>query len=226
MNGKQIVNKYVKQAINALIAGMLIGIGELFYLYCLGAGQAILGGILFGLSLLMVLLYGFEYYTAKAGYAVENKALYLIDCLIAFVGNYAGAWLVALAVKMTSLTDLTNPLMAGLDQLVSSRIGNGLVFDVFGKSLLSGFILYFVVNTYKKAEQPIARFASVFIGALAVFSLGLDELVSSMFAYDLACLSGYAYGDLMSKLVYVWIGNTLGAMIVPAFRKWKGMLKS
>lgn len=226
MNAKWIVNKYLKQAINALIAGMLLGIAELCYLYCLGAEQTILGGILFAFGLLMVLLYGFEFYTGKAGYIVESKAVYLLDCLIALVGNYVGAWLIALAVKMTSLTNAINPLMIGLDQLVASRIGNGLVFDVFGRSLLSGFILYFVVNTYKKAEQPIARFASVFIGTLAIFFLGLDELISSMFAYDLACLSGYAYGDLLSKAVYIWLGNTLGAMIVPALRKLKGLLKS
>ena len=223
---KLIINKYLKQLINAFICGCLIGIGGVCNLYCIGLGESILGGFLFGLSFLFIALYGYEYYSSKIGYVVENKAPYLLDCLIAIIGNYIGAWVIALVVKMTSLSSISNPLMIGLQQIVEPRVQNGLVFDLFGKSLLSGIVIYLVFNTYKKAEQPIARFLSLFIGAFVLCFVGLDELVSDMFYFNLACLSNYSYGTLFSNLVYVLIGNSLGAMIIPLLRKLKGVLKS
>ena len=149
-----------------------------------------------------------------------------MDCLIAIIGNYIGAWVIALVVKMTSLSSSANPLVIGLQQIVEPRVQNGLVFDLFGKSLLSGIVIYLVFNTYKKAEQPIARFLSLFIGAFVLCVVGLDELVSDMFYFNLACLSNYSYVTLFSNLVYVLIGNSLGAMIIPLLRKLKGVLKS
>lgn len=223
---KLLINKYLKQLINGVIAGLLIGLACVCSLYLQGINQVVLGGLIFGLGFLFVALYGFEYYTSKVGYLVENKAIYILDLVLALLGNFIGAWLIALVVKMTSLSEASNPFMIGLNQVLLSRSGEGLVFDLFGKSLLSGLVVYFAFNTYKKAEQPIARFVSLFIAGVVVSIVGLDELVSDMFYFNMGCLSGYHYGDLITKLGYVLIGNSLGALIIPCLRKLKGLLKS
>ena len=85
-------------------------------------------------------------------------------------------------------------------------------------------VIYFVFNTYKKAEQPIARFSSLFLGAIVVSLVGLNEVVSDMFFANLGCLYGYNYGDLLTKLLYVLIGFSFGAMIVPLTRRIKALL--
>ena len=54
---KLIINKYLKQLINAFICGLLIGIGGVTNLYCIGKGAPILGSFLFGLSFLFIALY-------------------------------------------------------------------------------------------------------------------------------------------------------------------------
>ena len=227
INYKMIINKFLKQFINALIAGMIISIACVMYLCCISMNYKILGGFIFGLGFLFIGLYGYEFFSQKIGYVVENKFIYIIDCLIAFIGNFVGTWLIALIVKMTSLADVgTGFVSLGLESVLSSRIGNGLVFDFMGKSLISGIVIYLAFNTYKKAEQPIARFLSLFIGAFVISLLGFDELVSVMFYFNMACFYDYNYGELFAKLMYILIGNSFGAMIIPLLRKVKGVLKS
>lgn len=227
INYKLIINKFLKQFINAIIAGMIISIACVMYLCCSAMNYKILGGFIFGLGFLFIGLYGYEYYSQKIGYVVENKVIYILDCLIAFIGNFAGTWLIVLIVKMTSLADAgTGLITIGLESVLSSRVGNGLVLDFIGKSLISGLIIYLTFNTYKKAEQPIARFLSLFIGAFVISLLGFDELVSDMFYFNMACFYDYNYGELFAKLMYVLVGNSLGAMIIPLLRKLKGVLKS
>ena len=224
MQWSLLINKYLKQLINAVIAGLLIGIAGTAYLYCLGIGNQVLGSFLFGFGFLFIALYGYELYSNKSAYMIENKVPYLIDCLLAILGNIVGAWLVALLLKMTSLTSEGSLLMLALDAMMKVKLQDSLVFDYFGRSLLSGIIVYLSYNTYKKAEQPIARFLSIFLGAFLISFLSLDEFVTSMFFFDLGALEGYDMGHLTTNLVYIFIGNSLGALLIPALRKLKGVL--
>ena len=226
MQWSLLINKYLKQLINAVIAGLLMGLAGTAYLYCLGIGNQVLGSFLFGFGFLFIALYGYELYTNKAGYMVENKWIYILDCLIAILGNIIGTWLIALVLKMTSFLDAGSAISCGLGLFLTPKIGDALVFDYFGRSLLGGLIMYITYNTYKKAEQPIARFMSLFLGAFFITFLGLDEFVSDMFMFNTGILVGYEGGFLITHLVYVFIGNTLGALIIPALRKLKGVLKS
>ncbi len=226
INYKMIINKYLKQFINAIIAGIIISLACVCSLFCVGANQKVLGGFIFGLGFLFVALYGYEYFSQKVGYVVENKFIYLIDLLIAFLGNYLGAWLIALIIKMTNFSEATSYFSIALTNYLDVRTGDGLVFDFFGKSILAGLIVYLSFNTYKKAEQPIARFLSLFIGAMVISFIGFDELVSDMFYFNMSCFYGYNYGQLFAKLMYVMVGSSFGAMIIPLCRKLKGVLKS
>ena len=217
---KMIVSKYLKQLINGVIAGLLIGVSCVCYLVLSGMNLQVVGSLVFTIGFLFIALYGYEYFSAKIGLAVENKWGYLFDCFLALLGNFIGTWIIALITKMTSLPALE----LGLASVMAVRSGEGLVFDLFGKSILSGLIIYFVFNTYKKAEQPIARFSSLFLGAIVISLVGLNEVVSDMFYYNLGCLNGYGYGEFLPKLLYVIIGSSLGAMIVPLTRRLKALL--
>lgn len=223
---KLIVNKYVKGLINSIVAGVLISLGAICYLVCLGQGQQVFGSLIFSLGFLFIALYGYDYFTGKSGYVAENKVPYILDLVVMVLGNYIGAWLVSLVVLMTDMTEATSSLMLGLNMVMATKIGEGMVFSLFGKSLLSGIIIYFVFNTYKKAEQPIARFLSLFIGGAVICIVGLDELVTNMFYSNLYCLVEGNYGDLALKLLYVLIGNTLGTIMIPLVRKLRGKLRS
>ena len=226
INYKLIINKYIKIFINGIIAGVLISIGAMGLLYSLGSDNQILGGFLFGFGFLLVCLYGYESYTNKIGYLGENNWLFILECFLVLIGNYLGTWLLPLVLKMTSFSLETNSLMIGLNKVIEYKMQDGLVFDYFGRSLIAGIIIYLAYNTYKKAEQPIARFSSIFLGAIFISTLGLNELVSDLFIINLAALSNYDYGHLFVGVIYVLVGNTLGSIIIPLFRKMKGYLKS
>lgn len=222
---KLIINKYLKQLINGLIAGILLSIGTLAFLYCKAIDQIVLGGFLFGFGFFFIALYGYDLFTNKVGYSVENKVVYLLDLLFALIGNYLGTWLVALIFKMTNIFD-SNLFAIFLNELFKEKSQTGMVFNYFGMALISGIILYLSYNTYKKAEQPIARFLSIFITAILISVLGLFELTSDLFVNEILCLNFGNYGHLFLTNFYVLVGNSIGAMIIPLFRKLKGVLKS
>ena len=48
------------------------------------------GAFLFGTGLFVILCFGFNLFTGKVGYAVENKPAYIIDLLVIWLGNLIG----------------------------------------------------------------------------------------------------------------------------------------
>ena len=219
MTWKMLLNNYFKQLINAIIAGVLIALSCVFYLVGI---KVINNGFVHVIScfgFLFIALYNYDFFSGKIGYSLENKVPYILDCIIALLGNFIGAWIVALIMKVTSF-DLNNGLEE-LKLILDNRIETGLSLDALIKSFIAGIVIYFTFNTYKKAEQPIARFSAILLGSVIIYGLGFNEVVSELFYCNIGVLYGYEYKLLMTNIIYVLIGNSLGALFVPVLRKLK-----
>ena len=69
--------------LRALLTGVAIAIGGTVYLSC---PNKYLGAFLFGTGLFVILTFGFNLFTGKVGYAVENKPSYLGELVIGYGG--------------------------------------------------------------------------------------------------------------------------------------------
>lgn len=216
---KMIISKYVKHLINGVIAGILISLASFFSIIATNEGSEIISVIISSFGFLFVALYGYDFYTGKIGNLLENKADYLLELLMALIGNFIGAWVVALLSKVTSY-DVSLFVLAKAEEIAQGSWA----LEALIKSLIAGIVIYFVFNTYKKAEQPIARFSSLLLGAIVIYFLGFNEIVSELFYCNLGALNGCSYGSLMSKIIFVFTGNTLGALFIPLLRKLKSVL--
>ena len=58
---KMIVSKYLKQLINGVIAGLLIGVACVCYLVLSGMNLQVVGSLVFTIGFLFIALYGYEY---------------------------------------------------------------------------------------------------------------------------------------------------------------------
>ena len=68
------MKKIIDIFLRSLLTGVAIAIGGTVYLSC---PNKYLGAFLFGIGLFVILSFGFNLFTGKVGYAVENKPSYL-----------------------------------------------------------------------------------------------------------------------------------------------------
>ena len=68
------MKKIIDIFLRSLLTGVAIAIGGTVYLSC---PSKYLGAFLFGIGLFVILSFGFNLFTGKVGYAVENKPSYL-----------------------------------------------------------------------------------------------------------------------------------------------------
>ena len=89
------MRKYVRLFALAVLAGAAIGIGGIVFL---SLENKIVGALMFTAGLYSICVHGLNLFTGKVGYAVEQPKSYIIDLVIIWVGNLAGAWLAAMGV--------------------------------------------------------------------------------------------------------------------------------
>ena len=65
----------LKILVKAILAGVMISIGGTIYL---ALDNKMLGAFLFSIGLFSICAYGFNLYTGKIGYVIDNKPKYLI----------------------------------------------------------------------------------------------------------------------------------------------------
>ena len=76
----------MKDFIKSVLAGIMIGIGGTIYL---SIDNKVVGASLFGIGLFMIVIYGFNLYTGKIGYLVDNfNFKYIKMLVITLIGNF------------------------------------------------------------------------------------------------------------------------------------------
>ena len=78
------MKKIIDIFLRSLLTGVAIAIGGTVYLSC---PNKYLGAFLFGIGLFVILSFGFNLFTGKVGYAVENKPSYLGELGIIWLGD-------------------------------------------------------------------------------------------------------------------------------------------
>lgn len=219
--GKLLLGKYVKELINAILAGILLTLGTIAYVFCYANSFRILGAIIFSSMFILISLYGYSLVTDKMGYTLENKPIFLFDVIVSFFGNFIGTFVISWLISLTRFFDkgFSNYVSIYNDALsfiVLDKVEDGrLSLLVLG--FLCGVMCYLTINTYKKAEQPIAKYLLVFMSVSLFVFVGLEHAVMDMALINLYALTNkFAnYGTLIIKLIDVSFGNFIGCLFIP-----------
>lgn len=198
----KIIIKYITTFVQAIAAGLCIGVGCTVYLMC---SSKLLGAFLFAIGLLTILLFKFKLFTGMTGYILENKPSYLLELLITWFGNFGGTCLVAWLISKTRLTFNLGFVEVKLADTWYSL----LILGIF-----CGLLMFIGVSCFKycigKLDNIFALAMPVF--CVAVFILaGFEHCVADMFYF---ALSGKLIEGLSSLLI-ITAGNTLGGMLIP-----------
>lgn len=203
------MKKFVDIFLRAVLTGFAIGIGGIVYLSC---DNKYIGSFLFGTGLFVILSFGFNLFTGKVGYAVENKPSYIIDLLIIWLGNLAGTAATGGLILCTRISGIGEKAAGLCETKLSDNLLSILILSFF-----CGMLMFIAADGFKKIENPVGKILAIFLPVMVFILSGFEHCVANMFYFTAAqawSLKAFGYLLIMSA------GNAVGGMFIPFVRKW------
>lgn len=195
--------------IKSILAGIMIGIGGTIFL---SLDNKIVGSILFAIGLFMIVVYGFNLYTGKIGYLINNfNKKYIRELIITLIGNFIGTFFVGFILRYTRIYTSISDKAKGL---VDIKLNDTLI-SILILSFFCGILMYLAVNTYKEVKD-IGKYLAVFLGVIVFILCGFEHCIANMYYFSIA---NAWYLNTLLYLVIMILGNSLGGILIPLCNK-------
>lgn len=194
--------------LRSVLTGFAIGIGGAVYLSC---DSKYIGSFLFGTGLFVILSFGFNLFTGKVGYAVENKPAYLLDLLIIWLGNLAGTAAMGGMLLCTRISGIGEKAAAMCEVKLSDGILSILILSFF-----CGMLMFIAADGFKTVENPVGKMLMVFLPVMVFILSGYEHCVANMFYFT---VGGAWSAKALGYLLLMSLGNAVGGMFIPLVRK-------
>ncbi len=192
----------------AVLAGLCIGLGGTVYL---SVENPVVGALLFSLGLLTILVFGFNLFTGKGGYALDNPPSYIGSLVVIWLGNFASTALMALIISFTRIYPNIQPRV---EQIVNIKLSDN-VISILLLAIGCGMCMFIAVDQYKQRSSMVRALFVIF--PVMVFILcSFEHCIANMYYFVLArsfTLQALAY------LVIMTVGNSIGGMTIPAIMR-------
>ena len=198
--------------IKGILAGICIAIGGAVFLALL-PDHKIAGAIFFSVGLLTICTQGFNLFTGKACYILDNKPAYLLDLVIVWIGNVLGTFIIACFIRWSRLSA---SLCVNAENLIATKNADSLV-SLFFLGAICNMLIYIAVEGYKSNPHEVGKYLSLVFGVTVFILIGSEHSVADMFYYAAAGQLFTAQGIL--RLVVISIGNVFGGLVIPAGKK-------
>ena len=213
---ENIFTKSAKTLLNAVLAGLAIGIAGTVFL---AVKNANLGAFLFAFALMTILCYNFKLFTGAIGYLVTQKKSeipgYLLTLLLIWLGNLVGCYAVGFLVRNSRTCLKINERVQAIcaEKLADTPL------SILVLAFFCGILMYLAVETFKRKELgDIFRFAAVFL-CVAIFILcGFEHCIANMYYFSAA---GVWNWHTLLYVLLMTLGNSLGGWLVPFFDKFR-----
>lgn len=205
--------------IKAILAGFCIGIGGAVFLALLPTNKP-LGAILFAVGLLTICTQGFNLFTGKACYILDNKPSYFLTLLVIWIGNVVGTGIMALFIRLSRLKD---SLGAAAQGLIDTKNADSL-WSLFFLGAICNALIYIAVEGYKSNPHEVGKYLSLVFGVAVFILIGSEHSVADMFYY--AAAGKLFTGQCWLRLIVISIGNIFGGLILPGGKKLAEKLTS
>ncbi|MGB8816750.1 MAG: formate/nitrite transporter family protein [Rhizobiaceae bacterium] len=205
----------------SVLAGAFIAFGSAFYLMSmtgadLGYGPSrVLGGMVFSLGLILVVIGGAELFTGNALIVMAyvdkriSTAALLRNWTIVWCGNFVGALLIALAFAQTGLIE------AGFGQtaakVATAKMALG-PLDIFVRAILCNALVCLAVWLSFAATDVAGKILSIIMPVAAFVALGLEHSIANMFMLPLGLIAGAEGSPVLAlqNILIATAGNIAG----------------
>ena len=205
------MKKTVSDFLKAILAGFCIGLGGVVFLGLMPTNKP-LGAFLFAIGLFTICTHGFNLFTGKACYILDNKPSYLGTLVVIWIGNIIGAFCMA---ALMHCTRLSGAYTEAAQTLVAAKNGDSLG-SLFVLGMLCNVLIYIAVDGYKNNPHEIGKYIALIFGVAVFILAGTEHSVADMFYY--AAAGELFTGNAILRLVIISLGNVVGGLILPAIK--------
>lgn len=207
------INGFTKTFINAIMAGIFIGIAGTVFL---SVAVPALGAFLFAFGLLTILCYQFKLFTGAIGYLAnqgKNFPGYIITLFAIWSGNFAGCFAVGTLVRTSRIA---SGIVPRVQEMCAVKQGDSFV-SLLILSFFCGILMYVAVETFRKEEiNPFARTLMVFLCVVIFILSGFEHSIAGMYYFSAAGMWSWQALDVIGIMT---LGNALGGMLLPVADK-------
>lgn len=215
----------------AMLAGAFIGFGAAAYSMTMAGVEAgfgparVLGGLVFSLGLILVIVGGAELFTGNAlmVMAVVDRKLTLSRLLrswgIVYVGNLVGA--VALACAFGLAGVLAGPMGQVAVSIAEAKAALPAT-EVFFRGILCNALVCLAVWLTFAARSVTGKVLAILWPITGFVLLGLEHSVANMYFFPQGWLAGAEAAPMgaLTNLIWVTLGNIIGGAGGVALAYW------
>ncbi len=205
------MKKTLSVFLKAILAGFCIGLGGVVFLGLMPTNKP-LGAFLFAIGLFTICTHGFNLFTGKACYILDNKPSYLGTLVVIWVGNIIGAFCMA---ALMHCTRVSAAYTEAAQTLVAAKNGDSLG-SLFVLGMLCNVLIYIAVDGYKSNPHEIGKYIALIFGVAVFILAGTEHSVADMFYY--AAAGELFTGNAILRLVIISLGNVVGGLILPGIK--------
>lgn len=209
---RNFLENFVYYIMTAILAGMLIGLGGFAYL---STDNKIFGSILFSIGLNAICIENLHLYTGQIGYLCDDLYNDGLSCIYKFViiwiGNFLGA--VAMGSIVQLIAEYSKDFQFVVDKAVilcytKNEYPYGLLIFL---GLICGIFVFLAVDCNRKTLS--SWMLTICVSAFII--CGAEHCIADMFYYSVANMLD---GNAICRILAVTLGNTLGCMLVKAYK--------
>jgi formate transporter len=217
-----------------MLAGAFIGLGSLYYVIVLSdpqlgfAWQRVLGGVVFSMGLLLVVVAGAELFTgnnliamAWADGKISSYEL-LRNWIVVCLANFAGAAGLALLVFLSGHTDMYEGAIGRTYVAIAATKSTLPLWEAFFSGVLCNVLVCMAVWMTLAGRSVVDKFVAVVFPISAFVAAGFEHSIANMYFLPLGMLLSAAAGEpvqlagLWRNLVPVIAGNLVGGSVLVA----------
>jgi formate/nitrite transporter len=205
----------------AILAGAFIGFGAAAYTTVMTGVDAtygparLLGGVVFSLGLILVIIGGAELFTGNALMvmaAVDQKITLrqlLRSWALVYIGNLVGAAGLAVVFGLSGILD--GPV-GNTSVTIADAKAALLPFEAFVRSALCNALVCLAIWLSFAARTVAGKISAILWPISAFVLLGLEHSVANMYFFPQGWMSGsgVTMGDAVANLIWVTFGNVVG----------------
>ncbi len=205
------MKKIVAVFLKAILAGFCIGLGGVVFLALMPTNKP-LGAFLFAIGLFTICTHGFNLFTGKACYILDNKPSYLGTLVVIWIGNIIGAFCMA---ALMHCTRVSAAYTEAAQTLVAAKNADALG-SLFVLGMICNVLIYIAVDGYKSNPHEFGKYIALIFGVAVFILAGTEHSVADMFYY--AAAGELFTGNAILRLVIISLGNVVGGLILPAIK--------
>ena len=201
--------KWFRTFVGGILAGISIAIGGTVFL---SLENKVLGALFFTVGLFAVCTFGFNLFTGKVCYVLDNDAGYARMLPVIWTGNLVGAVCTALLESLTRMGPaLAEKAAAASEAKLAQSPLSALILAIF-----CNIMIYIAVEGYKTIPHELGKYLAILFGVIVFILCGFEHCVANMYYFTMGAAWRW---KAAGYLLLMTAGNALGGVAIPLLRK-------